>query len=87
MVHRIAASALATWVEHRKSFFYVRAYSRRHQAICDVMTTTDGLLVQQRLLPDLLMHYLLNVAPRSELAAKHLVDRQLAALSAADDGA
>ena len=85
VVHRIAASALAAWVEHRKSFFYVRAYSRRHQAICDVMTTADGLLVQQRLLPDLLMHYLFNVAPGSDLAARHLVDRQLAALSAGHD--
>ena len=33
MVHRIAASALVGWMEHRKSFFYVRAYSRRHSTL------------------------------------------------------
>jgi hypothetical protein len=31
-------------------------------------------------LPDLLMHYLLNVAAGSENAAKHKVDLELAAL-------
>jgi len=29
IVHRIAASALAGWIERRKSFFYMRAYSGR----------------------------------------------------------
>ncbi|MGH6933857.1 MAG: MBL fold metallo-hydrolase [Dongiaceae bacterium] len=82
VVHRIAASALAAWAEHRKSFFYVRAYSRRHQSICDVAATAEGVRVRQHLLPDLLMHYLFNAAPGSELAARDLVDRQLAALSA-----
>jgi hypothetical protein len=27
MLHRVAASALVGWIERRKSFFYVRAYS------------------------------------------------------------
>lgn len=81
VVHRIAASALAAWVEHRKSFFYVRAYSRRHQAVYDVADGPDGLGVRPQPLPDLLMHYVLNVAPGSERAAKNLVDHQLAALA------
>lgn len=29
LVHRVAASALWGWIARRKSFFYVRAYSRR----------------------------------------------------------
>jgi hypothetical protein len=42
-----------------------------------------GLQLRHRPLPDLLMHYLLNVAPQSELAAKHLIGWQLRVLSAA----
>jgi hypothetical protein len=80
VVHRIAASALAAWIEHRKNLFYVRAYSRRHQAVYDVTDGPDGAGVRPRPLPDLLMHYVLNVMPGSERAAKTLVDRQLAAL-------
>lgn len=38
--------------------------------------------LERRALPDLLMHYLLNVAPGSELAAKHYVDRQIEGISA-----
>jgi hypothetical protein len=78
--HSIAASALAALIEHTKSFFYVRAYSRRHQAVYDVATTAEGAELQRHVLPDLLMHYVLNVAPESERGAKHFVDRQLAAL-------
>ena len=41
IVHQIAASALAGWIERRKSFFYVCAYSRRY-------TTRYRLEVQSR---------------------------------------
>ncbi|MCI0429746.1 MAG: MBL fold metallo-hydrolase [Rhodospirillales bacterium] len=87
VIHRIAASALVAWIEHRKSFFYIRGYSRRHQAVYEIAATADGVQLRQRPLPDLLMHYLFNVAPGSELAAKDLIDRQLAALSAGEDAA
>ncbi len=80
MGHSIAASALAALIEHTKSFFYVRAYSRRHQAVYDVATAAEGPELQRHVLPDLLIHYVLNVAPASERAARHFVDRQLAAL-------
>jgi hypothetical protein len=36
-VHRIAASALAGWIERRKSFFYVRAYSQFSYASFHIM--------------------------------------------------
>jgi hypothetical protein len=80
MGHSIAASALAALVEHTKSFFYVRAYSRRHQALYDVVATAEGPQLQRHMLPDLLLHYVLNVAPESERAARLFVDRQLSAL-------
>ncbi|MGQ0662215.1 MAG: MBL fold metallo-hydrolase [Pseudomonadota bacterium] len=81
MVHWIAASALAAWIERKKSFFYVRAYSRRHQALYEVAGTGREVELKRKALPDLLMHYLLNVAAGSELAAKQQVDLELAALS------
>lgn len=81
IVNRIAASALAGWIAHEKSFFYVRAYSRRYETLHTVAAAAGDVQVERRVLPDLLMHYLLNVAPGSELAAKHHVDRQIEALS------
>lgn len=48
VVHRIAASALAAWIEHRKSLFYVRAYSRRHQTVYDVADGPGGADVRPR---------------------------------------
>jgi len=81
IVNRIAASALAGWIAHDKSFFYVRAYSRRYETLYAVSAAGSEVRLQRRSLPDLLMHYLLNVAAGSELAAKHHVDRQIAALS------
>jgi hypothetical protein len=81
IVNRIAASALAGWIAHEKNFFYVRAYSRRYETLYAVSAAGLEVRLQRRVLPDLLMHYLLNVAAGSELAAKHYVDRQIAALS------
>ncbi|MGH7905148.1 MAG: MBL fold metallo-hydrolase [Candidatus Binataceae bacterium] len=80
IVHRIAASALAGWIEKRKSFFYVRAYSRRFSTL--YRSERDGASIRLRplALPDLLMHYLLNVAPGSETAARRRIDLELEAL-------
>jgi hypothetical protein len=38
MRHRIAASALIGWIERRKSFFNVRAYSRRSSVLYESAT-------------------------------------------------
>jgi hypothetical protein len=78
--HSIAASALVAWIEHTKSFFYVRVHSRRYQAVYDVATTPDGPQLRHHMVPDLLMHYVLNVAPDSDRAARLFIDRQLASL-------
>jgi UDP-MurNAc hydroxylase len=77
MAHRIAASALLDWVEYRKSYFYVRTYSRRHSILYRLDRRQGHVHLVSYELPDLLMHYVLNAAEGSALAAKTLVDRQL----------
>ena len=77
MVHRIAASALVGWMEHRKSFFYVRAYSRRHSTLFSRSRENHDVRLEPVRLPDLLMYFLLNRTAGSELTAKHLVDLNL----------
>ena len=66
-VHRIAASALADWITNAKSFFFVRAWSRREQLAYRLEREGDEVTVDRVMLPDLLMHYVVNVAPGSEL--------------------
>ncbi len=80
LVHRIAASALAAWVEHTRSFFSVRASSRRTGTVYALARDADDVQLEPRPLPDLLMYYLLRVTTGSETAARTEVDRQLEAL-------
>jgi L-ascorbate metabolism protein UlaG (beta-lactamase superfamily) len=77
VVHRIAASALVGWIERKKSFFYVRAYSRRFSTLYELGRAGETVRVAPRPLPDLLMYYLLHVAPGSEVAAKQRIDWEL----------
>ena len=77
MIHRIAASALVGWIDYSKSFFYVRAYSRRSGTVYDLLEEDNNIKIQPQALPDLLMHYLLNESPRSNLAAKYQIDREV----------
>ena len=77
MTHRIAASALVGWMEYTKSFFYVRAYSRRYGTVYDLLEEGNNVKIQPKMLPDLLMHYLLNESPRSHLAARYQIDREV----------
>jgi UDP-MurNAc hydroxylase len=81
LTHRIAASALLEWAAHAKDFFSVRCWSRRTQLCYRVRRDDRQALVARESVPDLLMHYLINVAPGSELAAKHHVDRHLRELA------
>ncbi|MDB5409284.1 MAG: hypothetical protein JWL84_4196 [Rhodospirillales bacterium] len=87
IVNRIAASVLAGLIAGEKSFFYVRAYSRRCDTLHRVAAAGREVRLERRVLPDLLMHYLLNVAAGSDLAAKHFADRQLEALSSSASAA
>jgi hypothetical protein len=51
-VHRIAASALVGWARRTRSFFSVRASSRRYSTACRMRQPADGVLVEPRPLPD-----------------------------------
>lgn len=76
-VHRIAASALVGWAPRTRSFFSVRASSRRYGTACRTGREADRVTVEPRPLPDLLMYYVLQVAEGSDESAKHEVDHQL----------
>ncbi|MCH6562047.1 MAG: MBL fold metallo-hydrolase [Chloroflexi bacterium] len=78
--HRIAASALVGWLERKKSFFYVRAYSRRFSTLHELSRSGDTVRLRPEVAPDLLMHYLLNVAPGSDVAARDQIDLEIEAL-------
>ena len=80
IVHRIAASALVNWIERRKNYFYVRAFSRRFSMLYRLSSTGEKVSVEPMVLPDLLMHYLLNESEGSEYAAKRHVDLKLQAM-------
>jgi hypothetical protein len=80
-VHRIAASALTGWIERRKSFFYVRAYSRRFTTLYQLERKGETVRLKSLVPPDLLMHYLLNVAPGSQTTARRRVDLELEAIA------
>jgi len=86
IVHRIAASALAGWIGRRRSFFYVRAYSRRFTTLYGLGYTDDQLRLEPLALPDLLMHYILQVAPGSESAARQRIDLEVEALGRSGRG-
>lgn len=81
LVHRIAVSALCGWIARRKSFFYVRAYSRRLATLYELERLGSGARVTPVALPDLLMHFLLNVGPGSASAARRHIDLELEALA------
>ena len=80
ITHKIATSALIGWIERKKSFFYVRAYTCRYETVYQVCKSDGQVHLKAVHLPDLWMHYLLNAAPGSEFAAKHHVDLVLQSL-------
>lgn len=86
LVHRIAASALAGWAERRRSFFSVRASSRRFGSIYSLGRAGTGVVLEPRTPPDLLMYYLTYVAEGSERAALTEVDLRLDTLRTEPEG-
>jgi hypothetical protein len=84
LVHRIAASALAGWADHTRSFFSVRAYSRRSGTVYALGHHDAAVALDAVTLPDLLMYYLVYVMEGSEVAALTEVQHQLSALRARD---
>ncbi len=77
---RIAASVLVGWMERRKSLFSVRGYSRRHGTVYRMGRASEQVTLEPVPLPDLLMHYVLNVSEGSEEAARRRVDLAIEAL-------
>ncbi|HSR57829.1 MAG TPA: hypothetical protein VLL57_06550 [Candidatus Binataceae bacterium] len=59
----------------------MRAYSRRFTTLHELERPGNEVRVTPLALPDLLMHFLLNVAPGSDTAARRHVDLELEALS------
>lgn len=86
LVHRIAASALAGWAEHSRSFFSVRAYSRRFGTVYALCHDNTPVALNAVTLPDLLMYYLVYVMEGSEVAALTEVEHQLSALRVRQPG-
>jgi hypothetical protein len=80
LVHRVAASVLAGWAQHHRSFFSVRASSRRYGTVYRIRHDTTRVRLETQSLPDLLMYYLLYVAQGSEISALSEVDHQLSIL-------
>ena len=77
VIHQIAASALYGWILHRKSFFYIRAYSRRFTTYHRIYGDAAGVHVIAVQLPDLLMHYLIYVAKDSSDSARQRIEYEI----------
>jgi len=80
LVHRIAASVLVDWLERRRSLFSVRGYARRHGTVYRLAGAGERVVLEPVPLPDLLIHYVLNVSEGSEDAARRRVDLAIEAL-------
>ncbi len=79
-MHRIAASALTGWIQHRLGWFSVRAYSRRYSTLCGISRSGSGVRADAISLPDLLMHFTIYEAADSEQAAKRRIDHEISQL-------
>jgi len=73
----IQAPALYGWILRRKSFFYVRAYSRRFTMAHRVYRDDAGAHVIPVQLPDLFMHYLIYAAEDSSDSALRRMDYEI----------
>jgi hypothetical protein len=76
-VHRIAASALTAWLSRERTYFYLRAFSRKYA--CAYVLSNEGgkVSVAPKELPDLLGHFLSRMARGANLAMKTWLDLQL----------
>jgi hypothetical protein len=75
--HRIVASALTAWVAGEKSYFYLRAFSRKWNNIHALQVAEGKAVLHPKNLKDLLAHYLERKAKGLELAFKQWLDHQL----------
>lgn len=75
--HRIAASALSAWMAREKSYFYLRAFSRKFTTLYGLSCAADKVTLEPARVEDLLMYFLLRKIKGAELAVKHRLDLQL----------
>ena len=79
--HRIVASALTAWNAREKSYFYLRAFSRKWAALYELTEKDGHASLQPKQPQDLLAYYLERKAEGAELAVKQWLDYQLAPYS------
>lgn len=75
--HRIVASALTAWNAREKSYFYLRAFSRKWATLCELAPLDGKAVVSRRSPQDLLAYFLERKAKGAELAVKQWLDFQL----------
>jgi L-ascorbate metabolism protein UlaG (beta-lactamase superfamily) len=76
-VQRIAASALVAWIRCERSYYWYRGFSRRSM-VCPAALVNGKIAVPPVEPPDLLTHWLDEVAPTSKDAWKKRLDARLA---------
>lgn len=76
--HRIVASALTAWNAREKSYFYLRAFSRKWTTVYSLAMKGGKATVEPKEPRDLLAYYLERKAKGAELALKLWLDFQLA---------
>ncbi len=76
-VHRIAASALAAWMARKKSYFYLRAFSRKFTTLYALSQAAGSVTVEPKEVADLLGHYLQWKAKGADMALKQRLDHAL----------
>ena len=77
-VHRISASALTAWATREKSYFFLRAFTRKFSTLYSLDRGDDGsVTVARAKVPDLLEHYLTRRAKGAEMALKERFDQEL----------
>lgn len=75
--HRIVASALAAWATREKSYFYLRAFSRKWSALYELVEKEGRATLTTKDPQDLLAYYFERKAEGADVAVKQWLDFQL----------
>ena len=75
--HRIVASALISWLARQKSYFYLRAFSRKWSVLYTLGVHESNPILTTSEPPDLLAYYLGRKAKGADLPFKQWIDFQL----------
>jgi UDP-MurNAc hydroxylase len=75
---RVTASALTAWATREKTYFYLRAFSRKLSTLYALDRAADGkVTVSRQNVPDLFEHFMTRRAKGAELALKQRFDQEL----------